>query len=80
MLQMLNVDNRRSNNETLHNHSDQEVSDDDKHSHVINSKRDKGLVLPMVRPHGNKLNMSDGNIMEGNELPNIEDDHLRPKV
>jgi hypothetical protein len=78
MLQMLNVDNKKSND--TYNHSDRELSDDDR-PRIAHSKRgDKELLLPIVRPVGNKLNMSDGNI--GNdELPAIDDEyHLKPKV
>jgi hypothetical protein len=76
---MLNVDNRRSNNET-HNHSDHESGSDNERPRGHHSKRDKEMILPMVKSIGAKLNMSDGNIVNMDELPTIEDDHLKPKV
>jgi hypothetical protein len=76
MLQMLNVDNRRS--DTYHHHSEHESGSDNEKPRQ-HTKREKELLLPIVRPVGNKLNMSDGNI--GNDdLPNIDDEHLKPKV
>jgi hypothetical protein len=79
MLQMLNVDNRRSNNET-YNHSDHESGSDNERSKGVHSKRDRELLLPIVKPVGAKLNMSDGNIGAMDDLPTIDDDHLRPRV
>ncbi len=67
MLQMLNVDVKRSSD--YPHHSDLDHSGDE------GSKKD--LVLPKIKaPNGGKLNMSDGNI----NAEEMEDYDPKPKV
>ena len=68
MLQMLNVDVKRSSDYPHHNHSDAENSGDE------GGKKD--LVLPNINKPNGKLNMSDGNI----NVEEIDDFEHKPKV